>query len=79
MGCIPFFEHLSLAPRLQPGAKRHGTTSNRFNGLPGAPKPLKRLGTAVRRPLTGLKPGVNERLAATAQKLRCAQLMTRDQ
>src|SRR5450759_5686099 len=26
---------ISLAPRLQPGAKRYVTTSNRFNGLAG--------------------------------------------
>ncbi len=47
---------LSLAPRLQPGGWSGHGNRNRFNGfwLPG--KPLKRLGMASRRPLTGLKP-----------------------
>ena len=36
-------EALSLAPWLQPGDKGGFHVLNRFNGLPGRPKPLKRL------------------------------------
>jgi hypothetical protein len=47
---------ISLAPWLQPGAKRQATTLNRFNGLPDCAKAVETAPSSPPSAITGLKP-----------------------
>jgi hypothetical protein len=47
---------VSLAPRLQPGAKRRGTTLNRFNGFSGYTEAVETALASLSSGITGLKP-----------------------